>query len=133
MRVRRVVFLLSGLAGLFLLVWLSTACGLLGLDGEVEVRVRNGSSLVLDQATLVLPFSRLVHTDLDPGEESEYARVDRAYRIASAEVVVGQDTARIQVIDYVGEQPLRDGRYTYVFRVMPGSPLSLGLEFERDS
>ncbi len=66
-------------------------------------------------------------------EESLYVEVTKAYRIASAQVVVGQDTARIQVIDYVGESPLESGRYTYIFRVFEGVPLSMGLDFEKDS
>jgi hypothetical protein len=89
--------------------------------------------LILDEATLFLPNGPLIHFDLEPGEESLYVEVFKAYRIASAEVVVGQDTARVQVIDYVGESLLKPGRYTYIFRVVEGVPLSLGLDFEKDS
>jgi len=111
----------------------ASGCGILGLDGEVEVRVRNGSDVVLDEATLYLPNGPLIHFDLGPGEESLYVEVHKAYHIASAEVVVGLDTARVQVIDYVGETPLKPGRYTYIFRVFEGLPLSMGLDFEKDS
>lgn len=120
-------FFLAALAGV------ASACGILGLDGEVEVRVRNGSTLTYDEATLFLPDGPLIHFDLAPGEESLYVVVTKAYRIASAEVVVGQDTARAQIIDYVGESLLKPGRYTYILRVFEGDPPSLGMDFEKDS
>ena len=110
-----------------------SGCGILDRDGEVEVRVRNGSGVVLDEATLFLPNGPLVHFDLDPGEESLYVEVSKAYRIASAEVVVGQDTARIQVIDYVGESELKPGRYTYIFQLLEGVPLGMALDFKKES
>jgi hypothetical protein len=72
-------------------------------------------------------------TEFQPGAFSEYRTVSKAYDYASAEVVVGADTAFIQVIDYVGETPLDGGRYTYVFRIRSEAPLSIGLDFEKDS
>ncbi len=113
--------------------WFGAGCGILGLDGEVEVRVRNGSDLNLDEAALFLPGVTLEFLDLEAGETTPYSEVQKAYDYASAQVVVGQDTARIQVIDYVGETPLKGGRYTYILRVFPGNPLTLGLDFEKDS
>jgi len=115
------------------IVWGFSGCGILGPNGEVEVRVRNGSALVYDEATLFLPEGPLILFDLEPGEESLYVEVTKAYRIASAEVVVGQDTARAQVIDYVGESLLKPGRYTYILRVFEGVPPSLGVDFEKSS
>ena len=111
----------------------AAGCEILGLDGGVEVRVRNGSSLTFDEATLFLPRVSLSFSDLVPGEATPYSTVSKAYRIASAHVVMGQDTARLQVIDYVGEQPLDDGRYTYVLSFFEGNPESLVLELVEDS
>lgn len=125
-------FLLPGLA-LFCVAVCTGACGILDLDEPVEVRVRNGSSLSMDEVSLFLPRGTLSYSELQPGEESSYSQVSKAYRIASAEVVIGSDTARIQVIDYVGEESLDPGRYTYILRVFRAQPLSLGLDFEKDS
>lgn len=99
----------------------------------VEIRVKNGSDLVLDQATLFLPHVSLEFFDLGPGDESPYVEVDKAYRIASAAVVVGPDAATVHVIDYVGERPLKAGRYTFIFRVFEGEPLAMSLDLDRDS
>lgn len=123
---------LLGLA-LFSVAGWTSGCGILDLDGDVEVRVRNGSSLLMDEVSLFLPGGTLSFSDLQPGEESSYSQVSKAYHIASAEVVIGPDTARIQVIDYVGEEPLDGGRYTYILRVFEVQPLSIGLDFEKDS
>jgi hypothetical protein len=43
--------------------------------------------------------------------------VSSAYRSATTQVVLDGDTLRLQVIDYVGEEPLDAGRYTYVLSV----------------
>ena len=115
------------------IVSMGTGCGVLGLEDEVEIRVRNGSNLMVDEAVLYLPSQVLEYSNLDVGEATPYSQVQKAYYYASAQVVVGQDTARIQVIDYVGETPLKGGRYTYILRVFPGTPLTLGLDFEKDS
>lgn len=115
------------------LVLLLCGCEILGLDEDVEVRVRNGSSLTLDEATVFLFDGALTVTDFQPGAVSEYRVVDKAYDYTSALVVVGADSASLQVIDYVGETPLDGGRYTYVLRVFAESPLSIGMDFEKDS
>ena len=109
-----------------------SGCGIVDLDGDVEVRVRNGSSFVLDEARLLLPRGTLSYSDLQPGQETAYSVVSKAYHHASAEVVIGADTARLHVIDYVGETPLDGGRYTYIMRVRGEAPLSIGLDFKKD-
>lgn len=38
---------------------------------------------------------------------------------------------KFRAIDHVGETPLKAGRYTYIFRVFEGAPLSMGLDFEK--
>jgi hypothetical protein len=114
------------------LAWFLSGCGTLGLEGDVEVRARNGSSVVIDEATLFLPRVSLVFSDLKPAEATPYTEVRKAYRKPSAQVVVGQDTSRIQVIDYVGEKPLEAGRHTYILSFFEGNPQRLRLDFERD-
>jgi len=108
-------------------------CGVLDPGGDIQLRVRNGSSVVLDDVVLFLPMETLTFSGLGPSESTPYHEVAKAYRIASVQVVVSQDTARLQVIDLVGEEPLDTGRYTYVLRVFDTEPLGIGLEFQRDS
>jgi len=104
---------------------LVAGCGALLSGGKVEVRIENGSAVTIDRV-VVYPGGRdsLVATDLGVSVKTPYLAVERAYRIATVEVRVGTGTARQQVIDYVGEQPLEGGRYTYRIRVTPqaGAP-----------
>ena len=111
---------------------LLSACHVLEPDGPVEVRVRNGSSLTFDEGVLYVHMDSILFTSLEPGLETPYQEVERAYRIATTQVVTGSDTARLQVIDYVGEEPLRPGRYTFVLSFFEGSPTSLVQELEKD-
>ncbi len=122
----------SGLLAVFLTLS-AVGCGILDPGDGVEVRVRNASGIVLDHVTLFLPRETLTYSDLAPSWNSQYQKVAKAYRIATAVVVASQDTARLQVIDFVGETPLEAGRYTYVLRVFGTEPLSIGMDLEKDS
>ena len=78
-----------------------------------------------------------MHTfsDLAPGDRTAYVTVDRAFSIATVVAVTATDSMRIQVIDFVGEEPLEDGRYTFVlFLPDPiNDPLNLAERVEKDS
>jgi len=113
--------------------WPLAGCGILDDGGSLEVRLENDSEFELDEASLILPDTTLFFVDLQPKEVTPYVEVARAYRIASARVLTQGDSARLQVIDYVGESLLGPGRYTYVLSVIPGPPFSLGLDLEKDS
>lgn len=118
---------------ILVLMLLLSGCGMLGPTREVEVRVRNGSGTILDRVSLFLPRETLTFSTLAPGQESPYKEVARAFDIVSVQVVVGQDSASLQVVDYVGEDPLEPGRYTYVLRVLSTDPLGIGMDFEKGS
>lgn len=108
------------------LCFLLIACGLVG-PSDVEVRLENASSTAFAEATLFTVDGSHTYLDLGPGEASPYLNVTMAYGIATTQVVVGADTIRLQVIDYVGEEPLGAGCYTYVIGLEPteGRPTSL--------
>ena len=107
-------------------------CNPFASDGPVEVRVRNGSDLTFDEGILYVQQDSIAFTSLGPGEETPYQEVSKAYGIATTQVVSGSDTARLQVIDFVGERPLGPGRYTFVLSYFEGSPTTLVQELEKD-
>jgi hypothetical protein len=113
--------------------WLFAGCGIVDGGGSVEVRLENDSEFELDETNLFLPDTTLFFVELQPNEVTPYHEVGRAFRIASVRVLTQGDSARLQVIDYVGESLLDPGRYTYILSVFPGPPLSLGLDLEKDS
>lgn len=96
---------------------MSMACDLDGPDGAVEVRLENASQLHFSLASLYTLDGVRTFADLKPGSRTPYIEVSTAYRIATTEVIAEADTLRVQVIDFVGEQPLSSGRYTYVLSV----------------
>ena len=107
-------------------------CNPFASDGPVEVRVRNGSNLAFDEGILYTQRDSILFTSLGPGQATPFQEVDRAYGIATTQVVTGSDTARLQVIDFVGEAPLKPGRYTYVLSFFEGNPTALILDLEKD-
>ena len=123
----RLAHLLLGL--MVLPLW---ACNPFGSGDPVEVRVRNGSSVTFDEGALYVHRDSIILTSLGPGQETPYQEVEEAYQIASTWVVTSSDTARLQVIDFVGEEPLSPGRYTYVLSFFEGNPTSLTLDLTKD-
>jgi len=115
-----------------LLLLLPSGCNPFGSDDPVEVRVRNGSSATFDGGALYVHRDSITFAALEPGQATPYREVERAYQIASTWVVTGSDTARLQVIDFVGEEPLSPGRYTYVLGFFEGNPTSLTLDLTKD-
>ena len=103
-----------------LLTFVAGGCGIIGSDDPVQIRVRNASDLTFDEGVVYLIGDSITFTDLQPGESTPYTEVDRAYDYATAQVVTGSDTARLQVIDYVGETPVESGRYAYVLSFFEG-------------
>jgi len=88
----------------------------LGPD-QVAVRVRNASTVPFDETTLYLMDGPRELGRISSGGTSAYVVTDTAYRFMTTQAIVGSDTLRLQVIDYVGEQPLSPGRYTYVLSI----------------
>ncbi|MGE0441700.1 MAG: hypothetical protein AB7L66_18395 [Gemmatimonadales bacterium] len=103
-----------------MLLSLAVFAALVGCDstapgGLTMVRVENSAQVTFDQL-VVYPGGpeKLTIADLAPGARSEYFPVSKAYQFASVRAYFGADSAGLQVIDYVGEQPLGSGHYTYV-------------------
>ncbi|MDH3292142.1 MAG: hypothetical protein OEO20_13690 [Gemmatimonadota bacterium] len=111
-----------------------------GCDGaagpdNVSVRLENASPASFAEATLYTSEGPQTSYDVGTGESTPYIAVATAYRIATTEVVIEDDTLRLQVIDFVGEEPLSAGRYTYVISVVglgTASP-SLTQEIRKDT
>lgn len=83
----------------------------------VAVRVRNNSSVQFASVTLYTVDGPVTFQDVSVGLTTPYVEVSAAYRFATTEVVIVTDTLRLQVIDYVGEEPLERGRYSYLLDV----------------
>lgn len=111
---------------------LSAGCSILGTS-SLEMRIENAGSVAIDRIVIYPggPDS-LVATNFAPGSTTDYLGIEKAYRIASVRATVGNTVASIQVIDYVGEEELGGGRYTYRVRFITGQPPQVTSELVKD-
>ena len=98
----------------------------------VEIRVRNESPVDFEHVTVQFPQTGepVDFGAVRRGGSSGFHNVALAYRYAPVQVKAGERELVFQPIDYVGEQELDAGRYTYVLGVDSGV---LTIELERDS
>jgi hypothetical protein len=102
--------------------------GLFG--GDVEIRIANNSSFRFERVDAVFPEDEVSYGAISANSLSSYRTVSAAYRYAYIEVQVNGEELRIQPIDYVGENKLGAGRYTYVLNVTIEGYLTL--DFQED-
>ena len=98
--------------------------------GDVEIRIQNASSFAFDRVDVVFPEDQVSYGSIRANSSSDYRDVSKAYRYAYIEVEIGGEELVLQPIDYVGENLLRSGRYTYVLNVTVEGHLML--DFRED-
>ena len=104
------------LAAPLFFVFLFTGCDGTGAEDDpntVLLRLKNQSSTDFSAALVRFPETEGSYGALAAGEASAYRPFDTAYRYGYVEVEAEGRTYRIQPFDYVGEEPLEKGRYTY--------------------
>lgn len=95
---------------------------------SVEIRIKNASDVDFDRVRVIFPARDEVdYGRVAKGALSDFHPARRAYRYAEIHATSGDREFSLQPIDYVGEQPLAPGRYTYVLRVEAGR-LTVDLE-----
>lgn len=82
-------------------------------EGQVFIRVMNQSIENYDNVVVQSPSNTINYGNIKAGEFSKYERFDKAYRYGYIEVTVDGQQLFLQPIDYVGETPLKEGKYTY--------------------
>jgi hypothetical protein len=80
---------------------------------EVQIRVRNAANVALEDVLLEFPEETELYGTIQPGQVSRYHRVRPAYRYAYAEANVNGKLLRLMPVDFVGEEFLESGSYTY--------------------
>lgn len=100
-------------------------------SGPVEVRIRNDSGLDLDSVCVEFPDQHAVeYGAVPPGGVTDFQATHRAYRYAMVAVTAGNDTLSVHPIDYLGEQELAAGQYTYALGIDNGR---LTMHLEQDA
>lgn len=94
---------------LFVLVLTTFSCT---KDTEVNLRLSNKSSVNFQDAT----FNNTNFGDLAPGETSEYRTFKKFYGYGSVSITIDGENYGWMPIDYVGEEPVESGNYTFEYR-----------------
>jgi hypothetical protein len=90
--------------------------------GAAEIRVRNGTNVMLsdvvvgDRKTGLGPGAKK-YGDIAPEETTRYQTFTDAYSYAFVSVYVGSKRRKIQPFCFTGEEPLRNGKFTYVLTI----------------
>lgn len=101
-------------------------------EGDVEIRIWNGSNFEFDQVFVDTNGGQNDYGKLVPGNRSGYKKFKSAYRFAFISFKIDGKAYSIQPMDYVGEDLLPKGKYTYKISVAnPTSQYAL-LEFIED-
>lgn len=81
--------------------------------GSAYLRISNMSQLEFNSVYVSFPGVEFTIEDIEPGTSSSYQQVENVYRYGFIEIQSEQGEYRLQPIDFVGEEPLESGRYTY--------------------
>lgn len=77
----------------------------------VNIRLKNVSSLDFENAT----YNNMNYGTLMPGQASEYKQFESSYSYGTVSIIIGDSTYGWQPIDFVGEQLLETGNYTFEY------------------
>lgn len=89
--------------------------------GRVEIRILNDSNLDFDRVLVSLPDEPEVDFgSVRIGAVTAFRATSRAYRYAGFSITAGRQELSLQPIDYLGEQELPAGKYSYALGVDNG-------------
>lgn len=95
--------------------------------GPAQIRIMNSSNIDFDEVIVNIAGTDHNYSELNAGEVSDYITFEKAYRYAYIEVSGGDQDFILQPVDYVGEKPLSEGKYTYDLDLLDGQSLTLAL------
>jgi hypothetical protein len=97
-----------------------------------QLRIQNHTSLVYDSVHVISPGGKQVYYQINPGGFSGYKPFSFLYRYAYIEVFYNGRKLILQPFDYVGEQKLNPGKYTYQLGIMFTLQEFLTIECKQD-
>lgn len=111
-----------------ILLCLLTGCIKL-LPENAQLRIFNNSTILFDYVLVNSPGGKHMYHQITPGSSSDYKKYRFIYNYAYLEVYYNNQMLKLQPIDYVGEEKLKSGNYSYRITVNAGS---LSLECVKD-
>jgi hypothetical protein len=97
-------------------------------EGTTLIRIHNASTYDYEE----LQVGEEAYGTLAAGAFTEYRDFGTAYRYNYVILRIGVDEFVIQPIDYVGEVPLGDGKFTYEIKVVDYDSRTLSIEAVED-
>jgi glycine cleavage system aminomethyltransferase T len=119
------------LSWVILLAVLISCSSVVAKNGSTLVRVANRSERDFERVVVTFPEGKREYGKVTKGTKSEYYDAPGAYGYAPVDVAVGGESLHLQPQDYLGEKPLRPGRYTYALSI-DESGHGLRLELVKD-
>lgn len=114
----------------FLIVaFLLTGCLFQDNVDEVLLRINNVSDINFSSVMVGFPGESMKFDTIVSGGTSAYKNPDVAYRYGSITVNAGDVDYRLVPYDYVGEEPLSEGKYTFEINIIEGN---LTLDFKQN-
>jgi hypothetical protein len=86
-------------------------------NADLEIRVANHSNVPIEEVRIGFPSQTEEYGTILPKGVTEYRVVKKAYRYAQLAARIDGEEVVIQPFDYVGEKPLKGGKYTYVLTI----------------
>lgn len=80
---------------------------------EVEIRLKNDTTSDFENAT----YNQVDFGSIDAGQYSDYNVFSSSYSYGSFNVTIQNETYRLIPIDFVGEELLESGKYTFELKV----------------
>ncbi|WP_304236204.1 hypothetical protein [Jiulongibacter sediminis] len=100
--------------------------------GDVRIRIWNDTEYVMNDIFVDTGGGENDYGELSSFDKSVYMRYNSAYRYAFVSFKIKGKAYTIQPIDYVGEEPLAKGKYTYRLSVDNLNSTYAILEFIED-
>lgn len=110
-----------------------TACGKNFLPNrETVLRISNNSNSSFDSVIVNSPGGKQVYYNVASASSSGYKSFSFLYNYAYIEVHFNNQMLKLQPIDYVGEEKLKAGKYSYKIGIVSGNQSYLSLECKKD-
>jgi hypothetical protein len=91
---------------------------------DLQIRISNVSDYNFEDINVNTTGDIVNFGDLNSNSKSDYKIFNLAYKYAFIEFLIDGETFTIQPIDYVGETPLENGKYSYEINIDPNSQFS---------
>lgn len=96
--------------------------------GGVNIRVKNEANFTFNKVQVGADDK--IHENIAPGKYSDYLEYETAYRYAYIKIEDDSTSYVLQPIDFVGEDPLNIGFYTYELSVSQEGDVSLDFKVD---